>query len=48
MIWGVLGVLMSYEITRGITLVVGRVTERVEEGFRWGLGGVTSSLGGSA
>ena len=29
MIWGVLGVLMSYEITRGITLVVGRVTERV-------------------
>ena len=28
-IWGVLGVLMSYEITRGITLVVGRVTERV-------------------
>ena len=29
MIWGVLGVLMSYEITRGITLVVGRVTEMV-------------------
>ena len=34
-IWGVLGVLVSYEITRGIKLVVGRVTER-EKG---GLGG---------
>ena len=28
-IWGILRVLVSYEITRGIRLVVGRVTERV-------------------
>ena len=29
LIWGFLGVLVSYEITRGITLVVGRVTKRI-------------------
>ena len=28
-IWGILRVLVSYEITRGIRLVVGRVTEMV-------------------
>ena len=34
-IWGILGVLVSYKIPRGIRMVVGRVTERV-----WGgLGG---------
>ena len=50
-IWGVLGVLVSYEITRGVTLVVRRVSERVYKGFRGvlgGLGGVNSGLGGSA
>ena len=38
---------MSYVITRGITLVAGRVTVRVKEGFRGflgGLGGVNSGL----
>ena len=43
--------LVSYEITRGVTLVVRRVSERVKEGFRGvlgGLGGVNSGLGGSA
>ena len=35
-IWGVLGVLVSYEITRGIKLDVGRVTERVN-GVFWGV-----------
>ena len=35
-IWGILRVLVSYEITRGIRLVVGRVTERVNGGF-WGV-----------
>ena len=39
-IWGVLGVLVSYEITRGIKLVVGRVTEKVK-GFLGGIGGST-------
>ena len=34
--WRVLGVLVSYEITRGIKLDVGRVTERVNGGF-WGV-----------
>ena len=50
-IWGVLGVLVSYEITRGVTLVVRRVSERVYKGFRGVLGGpgwVNSGLGGSA
>ena len=28
-IWGILGVLVSYKIPRGIILVVGRVTEMV-------------------
>ena len=31
---GVLGVLVSFKITRGIKLVVGRVTEGVKEGLR--------------
>ena len=37
-IWGILRVLVSYEITRGIRLVVGRVTERVQggSGLFWG------------
>ena len=35
-IWGVLGVLVSYEITRGIKLDVRRVTERVN-GVFWGV-----------
>ena len=35
-IWGVLGVPVSYEITRGIKLDVGRVTERVN-GVFWGV-----------
>ena len=38
-IWGVLGVLVSYEITRGIKLVVGRLTERE----KWGFGGIGGS-----
>ena len=35
---GVLEVLVSYKITRGITLVVGRVTEEIKGGLRefWG------------
>ena len=51
MFWRALGVLVSYEITRGVTLVVGRVCERVQKGFRGvlgGLGWVNSGLGGSA
>ena len=32
---------MRYEITRGIKLVVGRVTERVNGGFLGGIGGST-------
>ena len=50
LIFGVLGVLGSYEITRGIKLVVGRVTEKVKGGF-WGLGGIWGinvGQGGSA
>ena len=49
--WRVLGVLVSYEIIIGVTLVVRRVSERVYKGFRGvlgGLGGVNSGLGGSA
>ena len=49
-IWGVLGVLVSYEITRGIKLVVGRLTER-EKGFFVGFGGyrgVNVGQGGSS
>ena len=36
--WGVLGVLVTYMITRGIKLVVGRFTEGVKRGLRgfWG------------
>ena len=35
---GVLGVLLGYKITRGIKLVVGRVTEGVKGGLKafWG------------
>ena len=38
-IFGVLGMLGSYEITRGIKLVIGRVTERIKGGLGgiWGL-----------
>ena len=38
-IWGVLEVPVSYKITRGIILVVGRVTEEVMGGLRefWGV-----------
>ena len=32
--WGVLGVLVTYMITRGIKLVVGRFTEGVKGGLR--------------
>ena len=32
--WGVLGVLVTYMITRGIKLVVGRFTEGVKRGLR--------------
>ena len=37
--WGVLGVLVTYMITRGIKLVVGRFTEGVKRGLRgfWGV-----------
>ena len=43
---GVLEVLVSYKITRGIILVVGRVTEEVRGGLRE-FGGVRVGLGGS-
>ena len=46
-IWGGLGVLVSYEITRGIKLVVGRLTEREKGGFG-GYRGVNVGQGGSA
>ena len=46
-IWGVLGVLVSYEITRGIKLDVGRVTEREKGGFG-GYRGVNVGQGGSS
>ena len=42
---GVLGVLVSYRITRGIKLVVGRVTEGVKEGLREFWGGLGGSKG---
>ena len=48
--WGVLGVLVTYMITRGIKLVVGRFTEGVKGGLRefWGFlvryGGVKGVL----
>ena len=38
---GVLRAIVSYKVTRGITLIVGRVTK----GF-WGIGGVTGLFGG--
>ena len=49
-IWGVLGVLVSYEITRGIKLVVGRLTEREKGGLGCfgGYRGVNVGPGGSA
>ena len=43
---GVLEVPVSYKITRGIILVVGRVTEEVRGGLRE-FGGVRGGLGGS-
>ena len=46
-IWGVLGVLVSYEITRGIKLDVGRVTERVN-GVFGGYRRVNVGQGGSS
>ena len=46
-IWGVVGVLVSCEIARGIKLVVGRLTER-EKGVFGGYRGVNVGQGGSS
>jgi hypothetical protein len=43
---GVLEVPVSYKITRGIILVVGRVTEEVMGGFKGVLGGFGEVRGG--
>ena len=43
---GVLGVLVSYRITRGVKLVVGRVIEEVKGGFEGVLGGFGEVRGG--
>ena len=53
-IWGFLGMLVSYKMTRGITLVVGGVIERLSgvlggsRGVWEGLGGLKGGQGGSA
>ena len=44
---GDLGVLVSFKITRGIKLVVGRVTEGVKGGLREFWGGLARFGGGS-
>ena len=43
--WGVLGVLVTYMMTRGIELVVGRFTEGVKGGLRDFKGGLGRSGG---
>ena len=43
---GVLGVPVSYRITRGVKLVVGRVIEEVKGGFEGVLGGFGEVRGG--